>query len=273
MLNLRDIQYIFNRALSLTFAKKKLALISAILGLCGLLVIFCRALAVYAGQWIAMSLVFMPFFLCSGILLSTGIFLIRIYHDEVKRKKAPYKEIFTRSWEIIVGASYFSIPIILSYLLLWMMLGIFVLLKEIPGVGDFFTVILAFGPFLLNLGTLVLCVVSISMLYFIAPIIALRGINRIKTTQILAERLQGDVFSNILLGFIAIFPLLFCFGLLSLAAVLTGSVCYSCEEPWHHVLQWFFIMIPFTVLLTPAVIFFFNFCAEAHVLIMKNLMK
>jgi MFS family permease len=271
-MTLNDIQFIFNRALSQSFSKKKLLLTFVILALCGVLIVFFRGLAVSANQWVLMSLTFLPVFLCAGVLLSAGIFLIRIYHDEVKKKKVSYRDVLAKSWEIIIGASYFSIPIILSYLLLWMLLGIFVLLKEIPGgIGEFFGVILAFGPFLINLGSLVLCLLNLSMLFFVAPVIALKGFDRITVSQTLVRRFKGDMFSNLLLGSIALFPLLFILGILVLAAFLTGAVCYHCESPVHNVLQWFFIMIPFVAVLSPAVVFFFNFAAEAHVLIMRQL--
>lgn len=272
-MNLNEVQFIFNRAASLTFIKKKLLLAFTVLALCGLLVVFFRGLAINAGQWMMMSLTFLPFFLCAGLLLSTGIVLTRIYHDEIKKKPILYREILSNSFEVIVGASYFSIPIILSYLLLWMLLGIFVLLKQIPGIGEFFGVILVFGPFLLNLVTLVLCVLNLAMLFFVAPVVALKGLNRIRVTQILVKRLKSDMFSNIFLALVATFPLLVFIGLLTLAAFLTGTVCYGCENPLHNVLQWFFIMIPFTALLSPAVVFFFNFAAEAHVLLQKQAQK
>jgi hypothetical protein len=270
-MNLKDIQFVFNRALSLTFDKKKLLTVFIVLALCGILVVFFRALAINAGQWIVMSLSFVPVFLCAGILLSVGVILIRAYHDEIKNKPVSYRDIWSKSWEIVIGASYFSIPIILCYLALWMLLGIFVLLKDIPGVGDFFGVILASGPFLINLGALILGFVNISMLFFLTPILALNSLNRLRVPQILTKRLKGDVFSNILLALIATFPLLFFVGLLLLAAFLTGTICYACATPFHTVLQWFFIMIPFTALLSPAVVFFFNFAAESHVLIQRSL--
>lgn len=264
-----DIQLMFNRALSLTFSKKKFLLVFTILALCGVLVVFFRGLAVNANEWLLLSLTFLPIFMCAGILLSIGIVLIRIYHDEIKKKNISYKSILAKSWEIMLGASYFCIPIILSYLLLWMLLGVFFLLKEIPAIGPFFSAILAFAPFLLNLASILLCILSLAILFFVTPVIALKGLDRIQVTQTLTKRLTGDVFSNIVLSFIATLPLWGVLGILILAAWLTGSVCFSCTDPLHQILQWFFTMIPFTAVLTPAIIFFFNFSAEVHVLLMK----
>jgi hypothetical protein len=272
-MNLSDIQLIFNRAVLLTLNKKKNLIVFTVLALCGLLVVFFRALAIHAGPWMLMSLTFLPIFLCSGVLLSTGIILVRIYHDEMKQKPIKFREVLSKSWEIVLGASYFSIPIILCYLLLWIVLGIFVLLKEVPGIGEFFGAILAFAPFLINFGSLILGLFSLLMLFFAAPILALNGLNRIRVTQIVVTRLKGDVFSNILLGLIALFPLLFFLGLLISSFILTDKMCFACVNPLYNIVQWFFIMIPFTALLSPSVVFFFNFSAEAHVLIQRNLKK
>lgn len=272
-MNFSDIKFIFNRAVFYTFSKKKLLFVSSVLIMCGLLVVFFRGLAMEANNWVAMSLTFLPIFFCVSILLSMGIVLVRVYHDEIKKKNISYLDITSKSLELIIGASYFSIPIIMSYLLLWMLLGIFILLREIPTIGEFFGVVLSFGPFLINLGALVLCILNISMLFFVAPVVALKGINRMAISKILVNRFRRDPFSNMFLALIATFPLLFFIGLLSLAAFLTGSICLTCVKPVYTVLQWFFIMIPFAALLSPAVIFFFNFAAESHVLIQKQLVK
>ncbi|CDZ80519.1 hypothetical protein BN1013_01033 [Candidatus Rubidus massiliensis] len=270
-MNFADIQYIFNRAFQHTLDLRKNIFVFIVLALCGLLVVFFRGLGVNASQWLLLSLTFLPIFLCAGILFSLGIVLIRIYHDEIKNKEITYKKIIKDSWEILIGSSYFSLPIVLGYLLLWVVLGLFVLLKQIPGLGEFFGVILAFAPFLINFISLVLCILSLSLLFFAAPVIALKGLNRIKVTETLIKRLKFDVFSNLFLAGLGTFPLLFILSLLILAALLTGSVYQNNASSISDVLEWFFIMIPFTAILTPAIVFFFNFAAESHVLLMKKI--
>ena len=83
-----DFELMFDRALSFSLNKKKFLLVFTILVFCGVLAIFFRGLALAANEWLLMSFTFLPIFLCSSILLSTGIVLIRIYHDEVKKKEA-----------------------------------------------------------------------------------------------------------------------------------------------------------------------------------------
>jgi hypothetical protein len=43
------------------------------------------------------------------------------------------------------------------------------------------------------------------------------------------------------------------------------------ERTWAIGLQWFVIMIPFATLLSPVVIFLFNFAAESFVILQKRL--
>jgi len=272
-MTLDDIRFIFNRAFRHTLHRKKIFWTFLVMALCGVMVVFFRGLAVSAGDWVTLSLTFMPVFLCGGVLLSAGILLIRMYHDEVKQREVKFREVLYKSWDLIIAASYFSVPIILCYMLLWMLLGIFILLSRIPAVGPFFSVILSFGPFLLNLGTLILIFLNLSLLFFLAPILALKGGNRKQVPQTLLKRFESDPFLNMYLFVISIVPLTINLGLLIGATLLTGSLCYECDTALHTVLLWFSLMVPFTAFLSPAVVFFFNFAAEAHVLLQKKVQQ
>lgn len=268
-----EIQRIFDRAALQTLDLRKLLFAFAVLATGGLLILFFRAIAMHTGTLIALSLAFMPFFLCAALLLAAGIILVRAYHDAVKKKRVSYREIFARSWPLMMGASYFSIPIILGYLVLWMLLGLFNLLKDIPYIGDFFAVVLVFGPFLLNVGSLLLCVLNIAMLFFLTPIVALRGINRLHVTQMLSRRFRMDIFTHLFLFVIALTPVLLTLGLLHLSLCLTGIAGFVSKGAIQSQVQWLFIMIPYTALLAPATVFFFNFATEAHVLMQSQLRR
>lgn len=271
-MTLNDIQKVFNRAFWLSFSRKRLTFVFIVLSLCGLLVVFCRGLAFQASEWMVMSLTFLPIFLCTGILLSTGVVVIRTYYDEVKKRPVSFRNVFKRSWELIIGTSYLAIPMLLGYLLLWVVLGIFYLLKEIPAFGQFIGAIFSFGPFILILGSLTLVFGNLLLLFFVTPAIGLQNhVDRFQAAQVILKRIKFDIFGNLLLLLVAIVPLLFVVGMLVLAAVLTGVSYTISNHPLYIVLEWFFIMLPFTVLLSPAVTFFFNFAAEAHVLMQKHL--
>ncbi len=234
----------------------------SVLAMCGLVVVFFRGLALHAGKWVGMSLLFLPIFICGGLLLSGGIALIRLYHDEVKGKPINLKQTLLNSLEVMVSAAYVTVPLILAYLLLWILLGLFLLLQEIPMVGPSLGVLLSFGPFLLNLCALLLCVIMLTLLFFATPAMALLKKQGRGISGVIRQRLISDPFSNLVALLVGVVPVVAIGGILSLAAYLSGG---ELGQSPYVVIEWFIIMIPFTALLTPTVVFFFNFAAEAHV--------
>ena len=266
-----ELTLMFNRAWQQTFLKPKLFLVSLHLFVCGLLVIFFRSLAVHAGPWMVKSMTFLPIFLSSGILLSMGVLLIRIYHDEVKQRSIQYKETLKKSWDTVIGTSYIFIPVILCYLILWMLSGLFYLLGELPLLGEMFQTILVFGPFLLNLGSLLLCVLSLMLLFLVTPVVALKSASKEQIASLVLERIRACVFTNICLLLLALVPFILAGGLLVGAAILTTTSEIMVSSVLRVSVEWFFMMIPFTALLSPAVIFFFNLAAESHVFMQKRL--
>lgn len=233
------------------------------------MLLFFRAVALYSNQWVGLSLTFVPFFLCVAVLMSLGILQIRIYRHEIKQETVVYSELWSKSWKTALGASYLTIPFILSYLLLWMALGIFVLLKEIPVAGEFLAAVLAFAPFVLNLAVLLLALLSVALLYFITPEVALKGLSQLDLKRVARMRLGKDPFINMLLAGLSLVPLLLILALLVAAAALTESVCLSTLNVTCMVLQWFFMTLPFVIALSPCVIFFFNFATEAYIHAMR----
>jgi hypothetical protein len=259
-----DIEKSFNRAFFLSFSKKKGFFVFPILVLCGILIVFCRSIAYESSGWIAMSMIFLPIFLSSGILLALGVLLTRIYSHEVKNVQMNYRRILSSSWDVLVGSSYLSLPVIVVYLFLWIILGIFLLLKEIPHIGSFIGVILSFAPFLIILSSILLAVFILGLLFFVSPRIGFSSIKKRFKIPDFFSSMKKHLFSYLLYFFIAMIPIMFVVIVLTLAAVVT-KVSYTTDNQTLSVaLRWFFIMIPFCGFLTPAVIFFFNFAAESH---------
>jgi len=252
----------FNRSIEKSFSRKKFFLVFPVLVLCGLFIVFCRALAFGSSTWISMSMFFLPIFLSFGILLSLGVILIRIYYHEIKQIKQSTSQIICHSLKLILGTLYLSIPTILIYLLLWVFLGIFLLLKEIPYFGPVIGVMLAFAPFLIILSSIVLVFVNLALLFFISPFIALRSHKKMDFTKQFFYQFRKNIFSYLLFFGMALLPIGIILGILSLTAILTNLQYLVASHVLSITLQWFFIMLPFCVFTTPCVIFFFNFAAE-----------
>src|SRR3990167_664609 len=97
-----EVEEIFNRALRYSFSKVKFLFIFSVLLVCGVLVVFCRAMAFEANTWVVMSLSFLPVFLCTGILLAAGVLLTRIYYHEVKGLSYKFRKLFSQSLQLLI---------------------------------------------------------------------------------------------------------------------------------------------------------------------------
>ena len=141
----------------------------------------------------------------------------------------------------------------MAYLLVWIFLGLFYFLSQIPRIGNVIGVVLAFGPFLLILTALLLCVLNLGLLFFVTPAVALQSKAKLKLAGAIFHRLQKNVFANFITFFIATLPIILVGGLLFLAAYLTNVNYQIAKQAISVALQWFFIMLPFCAFLSPAV--------------------
>lgn len=262
-----ELEKSFHRAFYFSFSRRRVFLTFPTLVLCGILAVFCHALSLDATPWLKLCLGFLPIFLASGILLALGVVLSRIYYAESKQVAVNIRRLIHSSMDLIIGISYFSVPPLLIYLLFWIFLGVFFLLKEIPGIGEFFSVVFSFGPFILIFGSLLLCLVNLGLLFFVAPAANALSMRKGVLAKRVFEPLKKQIFSALVLFFIGIFPLLFVFGLLFLSAFLTNVSFFSSTHSLSMAMEWFFVMLPFAALITPAVVFFFNFSSESYALL------
>lgn len=269
-MNWIDLEKCFNRAIAQSFSRRKWILSFCSLVLCGILVVFCKTLAITANDWVAMSLAFLPILLSSGVLLSLGVLLVRMHAHEAKGLSLPFKRLIAGSADVILGTLYLSLPPVLIYLLLWFVLGFFYLLQGIPGIGPLFSIVFAFAPFLLILGSLVLCLVNIGLLFFVAPAIAIQSLKRLRIPHNVAMLLKGRIFTGLTLLFVALVPIVLIAGLLYLAAAVTNVRFLIGQHSLSVAFEWFFIMVPFAALLSPAIVFFFNFAAESYWLLQRR---
>ena len=267
-MKLEDIEEMVGHAQSHVFSYEKCALTACLLFVCGLITLFCSSIASQANMWAALSLTFLPFFLTAALLIGLGVVLVRAYHDEVKKRPLSYSLLLIKSWQTVLIATYLFIPVILLYLVQWVILGLFLLFKEAPLIGDLFGVVLIFVPFLLNLGSLLLCLLSVLVLFVVTPIVALKQMEQQKLLKYALEQMVTSLFVRILLLACALFPLFVVGGILWLAAHLT--LLPQDTSAFHLAVQWLFILVPFVLFLTPPCIFFFNMAAEAHIFLQKR---
>lgn len=258
-----NLEQSFNRAFLRCFSWQKMLLLFPALLLCGILVVFCQALYGSAGEWIGMSLIFLPILLSTAILFSVGVLIIRMYRYELKQLPLSLKKLLIGSLNTVLSCSYLSIPSILLYLVFWVVLGIFFLIKELPGIGHLLNTILIFVPFLLIFASILLCLFNALLLFFVTPAVSMPSIKRIRLAKEVLSLFQQSPFTSICFLLIGLLPL----ALVALLLIWAGSLTHAHfmqGVSWKVSLQWFFMMIPFAAILTPPMIFFFNFSVEAH---------
>jgi hypothetical protein len=258
-----NLEKAFARAFSYSLSKMKLTLGAVALFVWGMLVVFCKGLSFAAQEWGGLNLSLLPFFLFFAIFLPVSIGLIRLHYHDAKGNFLSWKHLIETSFELFLSLSYLALFPLVAYFAIWVVLGIFFLLKEIPIVGDFFGVLFVFAPFLLIAASFALFLFNLLLLFFIPPMIALKPLTKHQILKKLVGVWTLKPFTAFLLFMIAIIPVSLIGWGLSIAASWTHLAFAVGKTSLVHAIQWFLIMIPFGALLTPFVVFFFNFSAEA----------
>ncbi len=266
----QELEQAFNRAFFFSLTRKKIFFILPVLLMGGMIVVLSHTLWIEANPWIRSSLAFIPSFLCMSLFLAAAVPLVRLYHDEVKQKSLSVNKTLKHSWQLMARISSLLLPVLTAYLVLWFILGIFYLLKNIPAMGEILGGILSFGPFLLIAGSLVLLLMSLALVFFLSPVVALKSKMSWDLAEQVLKRFAREPFLHTVLLLLGLFPLILIVGFLVLSAALTGMTYFVTERIWAIGLQWFVIMIPFAGLISPVVVFFFNFAAESFLIVQRR---
>lgn len=262
-----EIEKSFNRAILFSLSWKRLLLTFLVLVACGVVIVFCKAVGAHATPWMRLCLGFLPIFLISGILLALGVILTRMYTFEVRNIAVNVRRLLSSSMDLIIGISYLSLPPLLVFIICWMFLGLFFLLKEIPAVGDFFSVVFSFGPFLVIFLSLLLTIINLGLLFFIAPAATILTLRKGMIAKKILELLKTRILRACHLFLLGIIPMVLLFTMLYFSAQMTNTSFFISENSLMIAMEWFFLMIPFAALMSPAVVFFFNFAAESYLLL------
>lgn len=264
-----DFEHIIRRSAAHTMSKMKLIYTGLTLFFCGLVMVFGMSASLVFGSWIALSLNFVPLFISLALIMALGVILVRSYHDEINKKEVEFRDLAMRSWSTILGTLSLFVPVVIAYLALWMAQGVFLVCAAIPFIGPFFSIIFAFIPFVLHLATLLLGVLSIYFLFCLTPTLSLGSSwqqgNFIQTFK---ESLQNG-FTRLSLFIAAFIPLIVSFLLLMTSLKMTMMMFTEAPNAEEQVMQRFFLMLPFALLLAPSVIFFFNVATETTALVQK----
>ncbi len=261
-----QIEKCFNKALKESFVKKKIYFTAPFILLCGLFFVFCHTVSLTCGPWMRLFLLFFPLFLSFGTLLMVGVVLIKAYVSEAKQKEHSFKKIVYQSYQMLLNISYLALPFIILYMCLWIVLGVFYLLKTIPFLGSILGPLLSFVPFLLLLVVILLALSCLFFLFFATPDATLKTGLKIELFKHTLLRLKKSFFADFLALCLGLIPVGVSLLLLLLSRHLVTSTFFSQGNEITYAFEALFVMIPLCVLMTPSVVFFFHFSAECFLL-------
>ena len=268
---LHQLEKCFNKALLESFIKKKILFTAPFIMLCGLFFVFCQTISLSCGTWMRLFLLFFPMFLSFGVLLMVGVVLIKAYASEVSQKEHTFKKIVYQSYQMILNIAYLALPFIVSYMCLWLILGVFYLIKSIPFLGSVLGPLLSFVPFLLILIVILLTLCCLFFLFFATPDAVLKTGLKAELFQRSLSRLKKSFFSDFISLCIGLIPASLSLLLLLVSRMLVTTTFFSQGGEVVYAFEAFFVMIPFCLLMTPSVVFFFNFSAECFLLDSKEI--
>lgn len=258
------LSFAFNRAFRHGFSKEKF--LTAFLGLAAssLFFILFYSSSCEMGPWAKLGFHFIPFFLSFLFLFPVGVVLIRLYYNEIKGSAASFFTILSDSAAILAGTVYVILPLFLGFLALWIASGFFFLFQELPYIGPIVEIFLSPFRFVLHFSMLLLALSSFATLHFVAPLAALNGTFDYSLLRFLFNRFKNAFFENFCFFALSLLILALPFALLMLAFSMTDPLSSLCHHSFQSVLKYFFLSLPLSALLSPAVVVFFNFSAESQ---------
>jgi hypothetical protein len=268
IMDLKNLDICFNRAIKLSFLKKKLLLTFFSLIICLFLFIFCF----YLSKVIFFSkffFIFLPYFLSFFILFILGIFLTEEYICDVKKIKKSFLKSLKEILNPINKSILISFSFVLVYLILFIIFSIFIFLNNIPHIGNIIGSFLTFIPFLIVMLVILLLLINVIVLFVVTPMITAANIKTFKIKDFF-KSFQKNVFLNLLLFLIAITPFLFISFLLKISVNIINMSYLLNEGYISYFIKNFIFIILAAIFLTPAIIFFFNFAMEGYNLIKKE---
>lgn len=260
-MDLKEIAQIFNKAFINSFNLKRSFVAFLILLLSGLSFLLLQTVAIHSFLWMKLFLISSSFFIVIWVMMSGGPVLIRLYTKEKSNEKYDFPASILQFKDLIFRPLYIILPVVLAFFIFCLFSIFCFLLKSIPYVGVLFGIVLAFAPFIFNFSIIMLFLASLAALFFLSPVFACQENLDLMG---LFNSIRRDFFSSLFLSATAYFSLFVIWKVL-VAAMKISLQLYTCGD---GVVEYFLcslvMMIPFLIVMTPALVFFFIFAYESH---------
>ncbi|MFZ4773126.1 MAG: hypothetical protein ACOYK9_03960 [Chlamydiia bacterium] len=254
---MRELEEMCKRAFAASLNREKILLAYPVLLLASLISVFMLAVLHNAHDWVIFGAISVPIYLSLGLLGSLAVFIHRIYYHELKGETVNYKDILKASFNRMLNGVFFALPLVIVHLLLWLLLGLFLLVGSIPYVGPIIAVILAMLPFAFMTIMTVIPLLTFFALFYGSSYFAF-------DLKVDFDSFKEQPLTIIGHFLIAALPLLIGGALLGGIYLVTMHLFGVANNVIALSLQRLFLLVPFSFYLTPLVLFFFHFGLESY---------
>jgi hypothetical protein len=251
------------RAFRHSFKAEKIFLCYPILFVSSLVICFVLAMLHSASDWVIFGAISVPVYLTLGLLASLSVFIHRIYYHELRGDSINYKDIFAASINRMLNGVFLSLPLMVTHLLLWVLLGVFFFLQDVPYLGTLVAVLFSMLPYAFLVVILGLPIFTVFVLFYGSCYFAF---DLTVELEPLKEK-PLTIFRNFFIGLLP----------LALAILFFGSIYWFTmdlfkieENILALTLQRIFLLIPFSLYLSPFILFFFHFGLESYREVVKK---
>ena len=218
------------------------------------------------GYWPAIAMGLIGLFIASLSLLVCGVGLTRLYSHKLHERNVDIWGLFNECTPRLMQAPLFCMPPLAAAICCWLGIGLFSLLEAIPYLGVLITSFFSVIPMLLSVILVLLAVTQVLVLFMITPMLGLGSLSWMHCIRMLGEGLVKNPFGYISLLAIAITPILLGSSIVYAAGMLL-PVPTSFAAGFGLTMRTLFLLVPAALVLSPTLCFFYNFSAEASVLL------
>jgi len=252
-----ELEEMLKRAYRASLAKEKIFLAYPVLLLASLIAVFTFAILHQAHEWVIFGAISVPIYLTLGLLGSLAVFIHRIYYHELRGETVNYKDILKASLNRMLNGVFLALPLIITHVSLWLLMGLFYLVQGIPYFGPVFAVLFAMFPFAFLMAMGLLPLISLFALFYGSSFFAF---------DLNLDFSHFKERPSMVLGhfMLALLPLLLGTTFLGAVYWLTMTLFGVENNVIAISLQRLFLLLPFSFYLTPFVLFFFHFGLESY---------
>ena len=259
---------VFLKAWRHCLEKQKLLFVFLALTVASLFFSFRNALILQSDIEISLATSSLPLFFSLGIILGIGVLVFQHYYRlNHGRSDQNFLTLLKESFPVFSSSIILSLPLVLIGLCLLFLESTIYFLFKMPIIGQITRTFLPFLPLLFTLGSILLTMLAVLLLFFAPPYILSKKLRKGGVVHMLKSGIKINALPYLL---IALLPSLFIISCFFIADIWVDKNVLYVEYFIQSVIQHFFLSLPYTIALTPCLIFFFHLSCECFLKIQSE---